>query len=182
MTTTPRSRESWCKVHCLAAGDAATERVTPRTGDTLNLHATTFVVGEVGILVRGPAGAGKTRLALAAVEEVRRAGRFAAIVADDRTLVTRNGDRLVARPHPALAGLVERRGLGIGSVPHEPACVLGLTVDLVEGWPERLPDPEDRHCTVDGITLPRLALGREAATPDAVALIKADLAHRMRSA
>lgn len=153
--------------------------MTLETGDTLNLHATTFVMGEVGVLVRGPAGAGKTRLALAVVEEARRAGRFAAIVADDRTLVTRHGDRLVARPHPALAGLVERRGMGIVSVAHEPACVLGLTVDLVKGWPERLPEPEARHCTVDGVTLPRLAVGGEAATPDAVALISADLASRV---
>ncbi|MGI3900595.1 MAG: HPr kinase/phosphorylase [Janthinobacterium lividum] len=149
-----------------------------RVGDALNLHATTLVVGEAGVLIRGPAGIGKTRLALAIVEDARREGRFAAIVADDRSLVRRHGDRLVARPHPAVTGLVERRGLGVESTEHEPACVLALAVDLVEGWPERMPDPEAQHCMVGGITLPRLAVAREAATPDAVALISADLACR----
>ena len=152
--------------------------MTLGTGDTLNLHATTLVVGEAGLLIQGPAGAGKTRLALAVVADVRRAGRFAAIVADDRTLVTPYGDRLVARPHPAVAGLVERRGLGVEPVEHEPACVLALAVDLVEGWGERWPEPESRVCTICGIALPRLAVGREVGTPDAVALISADLARR----
>ncbi len=156
--------------------------MTQGPGDTLNLHATTLVAGEAGVLIRGPAGSGKTRLALAVVADRRRAGGFAALVADDRTLLVRHGDRLVARPHPAVAGLIERRGLGIEPVDHEPACVLALVVDLVDGWPERLPDPEARRCTVHGVTLPRLAIGREAATPDAVALISADLACRVRSA
>ncbi len=156
--------------------------MTLGVGATLNLHATTFVVGEAGVFVRGPAGAGKTRLALAVVEDARRAGRFAAIVADDRSLVTRHGDRLVARPHPAVAGLVERRGMGVESTEYEPACVLALAIDLLEGWPERVPDPEARHCVIDGITLPRLAVGRETATPDAVALISADLASWVRLA
>ncbi len=154
--------------------------MTPDHDGVVNLHATTVVVGEAGVIIGGSSGAGKTRLALAMVAEARRAGRFAAIVADDRSLVTRYDERLVARPHPALAGLVERRGMGVGAVDHEPACVLVLAVDLVEAWPDRWPESKDRHRQLCGVALARLALGRQMSTLDAVALISADLSSRDR--
>ncbi|WP_245496500.1 HPr kinase/phosphorylase [Lichenibacterium ramalinae] len=142
----------------------------------LNLHAVALVVGEAGLLIRGGSGAGKTRLALALVDAARRDGTFASLVADDRALVSRHGDRLVARPHPALAGLAERRGFGILPVAHEPACALVLVVDLVAGWPERLPQPDARRCEISRVVLPRLAVAAEASTPDAVVLILSVLA------
>lgn len=145
-------------------------------GAILNLHASAAVVGEDGLLIRGRSGAGKTRLILACVAEARRQGRFARLVADDRTLVTPRGDRLVARPHPALAGLVERRGLGVARVDHEPACVLSLVVDIVEGLPPRMPEPEDRRCEIARVAVSRLALAAGASTADAVALIFSVLA------
>ena len=151
-------------------------------GAVLNLHASTLVAGEAGILIRGAPGAGKTRLALAFVAQVRLLGGFARLVADDRTLLVRHRDRLVARPHPAVAGLVERRGLGIEPVEHEPACVLALAVDLVEGWPDRLPEPAARRCEIARVVLPRLAVAMGASTSDAVALILAGLASASRMA
>lgn len=137
----------------------------------MNIHAAALVVGEAGLLIRGPSGSGKTRLALALVAVARRDGGFARLVADDRTLVVRHGDRLVARPHPVLAGLVERRGVGILPVDHEPACVLGLVVDLVEGWPDRQPEPDARRCEIERVVLPRLAVAAGSSTPDATMLI-----------
>ena len=141
----------------------------------LNLHASALVIGEAGVLIRGPSGAGKTRLALALVAEARRGGGFARIVADDRTLVRRHGDRLTARPHPLLAGRIERRGLGITAVEHEPACVLRIVVDLVDGWPDRMPEPAAQRCEIAGVGVPRLAVASAAATAEAVALICAAL-------
>ena len=125
------------------------------------------------MLIRGPSGAGKTGLALALVDHARARGGFARLVADDRTLVTRHGDRLVARPHPALAGRVERRGLGILPVDYEPACVVGLVIDLVEERPERMPDPASRRCEIAGVALPRLAVAAGSAIVDAVAIVLA---------
>lgn len=143
--------------------------------DENNLHASTAVLGERGVLIRGASGAGKTALALSLVEQVRASGAFARLVADDRTLVTRRGDRLVARPHPALAGRAERRGLGIVAVEHEPACVLGLVVDLVDGWPERHPDPDVLHCAIGGIVLPRIAIPAGPPNLDTLALVRSAL-------
>ena len=139
----------------------------------MNLHASTAVIGECGVLVRGPSGSGKTSLILALVEHARAGGGFARLVADDRTLVVRHGDRLVARPHPALAGRVERRGLGLLPVTHEPACVVDLVVDLVLDGPERMPLPSSLQCKIAGVALPRVALAARSCLLDAVLLVAA---------
>ena len=101
--------------------DGSRGHAEPGDGARLDVHASTLVVGEHGVLVRGPSGSGKTRLVLALMAEAGR-DAFARLVADDRTLLSRHAGRIVARPHPAIAGLVERRGLGIVTVPSEPAC------------------------------------------------------------
>ena len=142
----------------------------------LDIHACAAVVGEAGILIRGASGSGKTRLAFALAAEGARGG-FARLVADDRTLVWRHGDALVARPYPAAAGWAERRGLGVVAVEHEPACRLRLVVELVDGWPDRWPDPEARRCAVAGVALHRLAVARQSPTADAVALVLAAADH-----
>ena len=145
-------------------------------GARLNLHASALVVGEHGILIRGPSGSGKTRLVLALVAEAGR-DAFARLVADDRTLLSRHSGRLVARPHPAIAGLVERRGQGILPIVSEPACRVGLVVDLVvEAWPPRMPHRRDGSTVLAGVELPRLAVASRTPTSDAVALILTKLA------
>jgi serine kinase of HPr protein (carbohydrate metabolism regulator) len=71
------------------------------------------------------------------------------------------------RPAPALAGLIEVRGLGIRRLPHEPVAVVGLLVELGLAKTERLPDPAGRRGQVAGIELPRLAVaaGSDALSP-----------------
>ena len=149
---------------------------SPPAREAETLHASTMVLDEVGILVRGPSGVGKTRLVMALVETGRREARFARLVADDRTRVAVHGSRLVARPHPALAGRVERRGLGILPVAHEPACVVGLVVDLLREAGLRLPEPGEAEATIAGLALPRLALPAATPAADAVSLVLARLA------
>lgn len=122
------------------------------------IHASTVVIGERGILVRGASGSGKSTLALALIEAARRRSRFARLVADDRTEIVARGGRLLARPVSPLEGLVERRGLGLTPERHLDAVVVALIVDLVPEEPPRLPDPEDLVVTLSGIDLPRLKL------------------------
>ena len=123
----------------------------------LNLHASCVLLGEAGVLIRGESGVGKSGLAVRLVAARRAAGRFAAHVSDDRTLVEATHGRLIARPHPAIAGLVERRGLGLARVPHESAAILRLVVDLHRERASRLPDEDERTVRIEGVTLPRLA-------------------------
>lgn len=123
----------------------------------LRLHASTVVVGEAGILIRGPSGAGKSGLALALIGLAQLQGRFARLVADDRTAVAVRAGRLVAASVPPIEGLVERRGLGLTPEPHLAAAIVRLVVDC-GAEPERMPEPEALIATIAGVALPRLQL------------------------
>ena len=82
------------------------------------IHASAVLVGARAILIQGPSGSGKSRLAMALLDAAG-AGLvpFARLVADDRCHLETAHGRLLVRPAPALAGLIEVRGLGIRRVP-----------------------------------------------------------------
>ncbi|KRE21361.1 hypothetical protein ASE66_28410 [Bosea sp. Root483D1] len=123
----------------------------------LRLHASAVVVGEAGILIRGPSGAGKSSLALALIALARSQGRFARLVADDRTEVTARAGRLLAAPVPPIEGMIERRGLGLTPEPYLATAVIRFVIDC-GAEPERMPEPEALVETIAGVTLPRLPL------------------------
>lgn len=125
------------------------------------VHATAVVIREDGVVIRGPSGAGKSTLALMLIEAARGRGAFARLVGDDRLILRARHGRLIAAPHPALAGLVERRTQPIAAVAHEAWCRVSLLIDLVPPQQPlpRLPDEDDAGATlagVDGLPLLRL--------------------------
>jgi HPr kinase/phosphorylase len=125
-----------------------------------SIHATCVLVGARGVLIRGPSGSGKSRLALRLLQAAERGRiRFARLVSDDRTLVAASHGRLLARPVPALSGMIEIRGSGIRQLPHEPMAVIALVVDLATPG-ERL--PRDNSVEVSGVRLDRLAVPAES--------------------
>jgi HPr kinase/phosphorylase len=130
------------------------------------VHATAIVVGEHGILIRGPAGAGKSSLGREILARAEGSGRFAALVSDDRVRLSATSGRVVASAPEAIAGLLEIRGIGLVRVPHEPAAVLRLVVDL-DGAAPRMPEPEEQTVEIAGTRLPRVAL-RPGCGPDLV--------------
>jgi HPr kinase/phosphorylase len=141
------------------------------------IHASAVLVGARAVLIRGPAGSGKSRLAYALIEAAT-AGllRFARLVADDRVHVAPVHGRLIARPPETLAGLIEIRGLGIRRLPFEPIAVVGLLVDLDAADAARLPAPENTRAMLADIRLPRLsvACGTEPSRSVIAALRTAD--------
>jgi len=123
------------------------------------IHASAVLAGSGAVLIRGPAGAGKSRLALDLLDAAQTGLlAFARLVADDRAHVEAAHGRLLVRPAEALKGLIEVRGLGIRRLPFEPVAMVGLVVDLAADAGARLPDPAAATTNITGITLPRLAL------------------------
>jgi len=129
------------------------------------VHGTTVAIDGRGVLIRGPSGRGKSDLALRLIDGGAR------LVADDQTRLVRVGGRVVAEVPPAIAGLIEARGVGLLRLPHGPAP-LALVVDLVAtGEPiERLPAPV--RVDLLGVAVPCLRLaGFEASAAAKVRLV-----------
>lgn len=129
----------------------------------LAIHASAVVVAESAVLLRGPSGAGKSALALALIQAAATRGLFARLIADDRTVLRHAGGRLVVASHPAIAGRVERRFVGLCAVAHEDEAVARLVVDLAMPDAEastvtRLPSRDDRLAMLAGVRLPHLTL------------------------
>jgi serine kinase of HPr protein (carbohydrate metabolism regulator) len=117
------------------------------------------VVGARAVLIRGPAGCGKSRLALALLDAAARGVvRFARLVTDDRAELEPRHGRLLVRPPAPIRGLIEIRGLGVRRLPFEPVAMVGLVVDLAASDAQRLPLPEAREILLEGVSLPRLAV------------------------
>jgi HPr kinase/phosphorylase len=123
------------------------------------IHASAVLVGRRAVLILGPSGSGKSRLALALLQAGGRGAlRFVRLVADDRAHVEAQHGRLLVRPAAALAGLIEVRGLGIRRMLHEPLAVVEMVVELAASDTERLPNSAATSATIEGIILPRLAV------------------------
>lgn len=133
----------------------------PPLGPTI--HANALMIDAVAVIIRGRAGAGKSALTLDLLDTLREAGRFAALIGDDRVIVSARSGRLVVQAPPIIAGRIERRGAGIEDVRHEPAGLVALVVDLVDSSIDRLPEPSDLTAEIDGIRVPRLCLAEGGA-------------------
>jgi hypothetical protein len=131
------------------------------------------LTGSRATLIRGPAGSGKSRLAFALIEAaITGLLPFARLVADDRVELTASHGRLLLRPPPTLAGLIEVRGLGVRRMLFEHVAVAGIIVDLVAADGERVPPSAAQIGEINGISLPRLAV---AAGADPLAAVLATI-------
>ncbi|MBM3489218.1 MAG: hypothetical protein FJX68_02030 [Alphaproteobacteria bacterium] len=131
----------------------------------LRVHATCVELDGIGLLLRGPSGAGKSDLALRLID----AG--AGLVADDQVELRVRGGLLWAAAPPALAGLLEVRGLGLARLAARPAAVVQLAIDLVpDGDLERLPGPGRLELLAIALPLYRLCAW-QASAPAKVRLL-----------
>lgn len=120
-----------------------------------NIYASCVIWNGIGVLLRGPSGSGKSDLTLRLIDH------GAVLVADDRVLLERDGEKLLASPPETLAGLLEVRGLGIFTFPHQVKAPIGLVINLVElSEVERLPESATEDLL--GVSLPlRVLSARE---------------------
>lgn len=126
----------------------------------IQLHGTCIALPfktELGVLITGPSGSGKSDLALRLIDQGAR------LVADDQLLVEARDGRLLARPPETIRGRMEVRHVGVVTVPFVEEAEIRLLVAL-GGEPARLPEPS--YETIAGIALPRLLLKAfEASAP-----------------
>jgi len=114
------------------------------------LQATCVAVGGRGVLIEGAPGTGKSSLALALID------RGAVLVGDDGVLVETGVGRVVASPHPNIAGKLEVRGVGIIDLPVAAAVPIALVIHLDEDAPRYVEAAETRE--IGGIALPLIRL------------------------
>ena len=127
------------------------------TNDSASIHASAVLAGRHAVLIRGPSGSGKCRLAFDLIL-AGRAGHLPAttLIGDDRVRLTVRDSELLVRGVDELAGKIEIRGLGIRTVGFAAEGTVGLVVDLNATDAERLPPPQALKTIVSGLELPRI--------------------------
>jgi serine kinase of HPr protein (carbohydrate metabolism regulator) len=128
-----------------------------------NLHASTVARDGRAVVISGASGSGKSDLAL------RMLDRGFTLVSDDRTMVRKEGARLIASPPGAIKGKIEVRGLGIFEIEHVTDVPIALIVELRSDI-ERLPD-DSRERLILGVGIPLVSVdAMTASAPSKVAL------------
>ncbi|MBN8533250.1 MAG: hypothetical protein J0L51_04085 [Rhizobiales bacterium] len=97
------------------------------------IHATAIAIEGQGILISGRSKVGKSTLAEHLIAEARARGFAALLVGDDRIGLTPGEQGIRIAPHPAIAGLIERRGVGIVPVPSCGEAIAVFGISLIDG-------------------------------------------------
>jgi HPr kinase/phosphorylase len=104
----------------------------PQDRDILHATAVADAAGR-GLLILGPSGSGKSALALQMI------ALGARLIADDRTVVTVEGEAVMLSCPPTIRGMIEARGVGLLRVDAIRRAWLHLAVDLGATEEDRLP-------------------------------------------
>ena len=131
-----------------------------------SVHASTVAIDGRAVLITGPSGSGKSDLALRLID------RGFVLVSDDRTIVRRDGDRLLASAPPQIAGKREIRGIGIIEMEAASDVPIALIVELT-GDIQRLPE-DSRERPILGVALPLVTIDAMTASASSKAALALD--------
>ena len=128
-----------------------------------NLHASTVALDGRAVIISGPSGSGKSDLTLRLID------RGFSLVSDDRTIVRKAGDQVIASAPDTISGKLEIRGIGIIDMPYVADVPVALVVDLTSNI-TRMPD-DARERTILGIGIPLISVDAiTASAPSKVAI------------
>jgi len=128
-----------------------------------NLHASSVAVEGRAVLISGPSGSGKSDLTLRLLD------RGFTLVSDDRTIVRKQGSKLVATAPETIKGKLEIRGVGIVDMDTVSDVPVALVVELTSDI-QRLPD-DARERLILGTGVPLISVdAMTASAPSKVAL------------
>ena len=113
------------------------------------VHGTCVAINGEGVLFRGPPGSGKSDLALRIIDS---GGH---LVADDQTIITRKGDKIITSSPENIRHKIEVRGIGIMTFFAKKEAPLTLILDLLlPGNIERI--PQVQFCNYLNVKIPVL--------------------------
>jgi serine kinase of HPr protein (carbohydrate metabolism regulator) len=115
------------------------------------------------VLISGPSGSGKSDLALRLLD------RGFTLVSDDRTIVRKEGSRVVASAPETIKGKLEIRGVGIVEMATASDIPVAMVVELTSDI-QRLPD-DSRERLILGTAIPLISIdAMTASAPSKVAV------------
>jgi len=130
---------------------------------TENLHASCVALEGRAVMISGPSGSGKSDLALRLLD------RGFILVSDDRTIMRKEGNKLLASAPDTIKGKLEIRGIGIVDVETVSDVPVALVVEIT-GEILRMPD-DSRERIILGLPIPMINLDAlTASAPSKVAL------------
>jgi serine kinase of HPr protein (carbohydrate metabolism regulator) len=128
-----------------------------------NLHSSTVALDGRAVLISGPSGSGKSDLAL------RMLDRGFTLVSDDRTIIRKQGSKLIASAPETIKGKLEVRGVGIVEMETVANVPLALVVELTSDI-QRMPDDSQERLIL-GAGIPLINVDAlTASAPSKVAL------------
>ena len=102
--------------------------------ETETVHASAVALDDSGLLIIGPAGSGKSSLAIEMI------AMGAELIGDDMVALSAKGGEIFAAAAPGARGQIEARNVGILTCPlRDGAVKVDLVVDLGDEETDRLP-------------------------------------------